>query len=135
MIAGEELQRRVRALAGGQFPLVQGDGSGRVAAAGPAGFDLAVCGVRTRYTWERLDAAAQRLMANHALDVDELGGGPDAAGLVSLLAVVLADDAAFGAGAGQLVLARPAAQPVHQFADMSGPSRRWPRQRRVRSSG
>ena len=45
-------------------------------------------GKRADYTWDRVRDTWLRLQANQALTVDELGGGHDAVGLVSLFAAL-----------------------------------------------
>jgi hypothetical protein len=119
-------------MVGARFPLVCGRGSGRVAAADSAGLDVIVDGLRARLSWDRLDAVLRRLSANYTLGVDEMGGGHDAVGIVSLFAQVLADDVTVIAREGLLVLRRREGPPVHQYADMDGLVHRWPRHRRAR---
>jgi hypothetical protein len=102
-----------------------------VVAADSAGIQLVVQGIRAPYTWDRLDAALQRLAANHTLGIDELGGGTDAVGLVSLIATALGDSVRVLPAAGQVVLLAPEGRPIHQYSDMGGVSRRWPRHRKA----
>ena len=123
MIAIEALRTSATSSAGGSFPLVLWRGQGRIAASDEVGLDLLIRGIRVRYTWERLDATLQRLIANHTLGVDELGGGSDAVGIVSLFASLLADDVKVLDAEGLLVLRLPEGTPIHQYADM-GRSRR-----------
>jgi len=131
MVSCEEMRGTVSGLVGAEVPLVQHVGRGRVVAVDSAGVELVVQGVRMPYTWERLDAALQRLAANHTLGIDELGGGTDAVGIVSLIAAALGRSVRVSPAAGQVVLLEPEGRPIHQYSDMSGPSRRWPRHRRA----
>lgn len=119
MISIEVLKTNAASLAGDGVPLVLWRGQGRVAVADEAGLDLLVRGVRVRYTWERLESTLRRLFANHTLGSDELGGGPDAVGIVSLFAFLLADDVEVLDADGLLVLRLPEGTPIHQYADMS----------------
>jgi hypothetical protein len=130
MISGEDLRALSTGRIGEPFPLLLGPGSGRIMAADDAGLDLLVGGLRARLTWGRLNAAVARLAANFTLSVDELGGGHDAVGLVSLLAWLLPDELDVLPEKGLLVVHAPAGVPVHQYADMSGLVRRWPYHRR-----
>lgn len=130
MVSGEEMRGAVSDLVGADVPLVQRVGRGRVVAADSGGIELVVQGIRTPYTWERLDAALRRLAANHTLGIDELGGGTDAVGMVSLVAAALGDTVRVLQVSGQIVLLAPEGRPIHQYSDMSGVSRRWPRHRR-----
>lgn len=131
MVSCDEMRGAVSGLVGAEVPLVQHAGRGRVVAADSAGVELVVEGIRTPYTWGRLEAALQRLAANHTLGIDELGGGTDAVGIVSLIAAALGDSVRVSPVAGQVVLLAPEGRPIHQYSDMSGVSRRWPRHRRV----
>jgi hypothetical protein len=119
MIAIEALRTGATSLVGGSFPLVLWRGQGRIVASDEAGLDLLVRGIRARYTWDRLDVSLRRLFANHTIGVDELGGGSDAVGIVSLFALLLADDVNVLDAEGLLVLRRPEGTPIHQYADMS----------------
>jgi hypothetical protein len=69
-----------------EFDLVFWSGAGRVVGAGDDKLSLQVRGKRADYTWERVRDTWLRLQLNHTLTVDELGGGHDAVGLVSLFA-------------------------------------------------
>lgn len=131
MVSSEEFRGLASGLAGAELPLVQRVGRGRVVAADSAGIQLVVQGIRAPYTWDRLDAALQRLAANHTLGIDELGGGTDAVGLVSLIAAALGDSVRVLSVAGQVVLLAPEGRPIHQYSDMGGESRRWPRHRKA----
>lgn len=134
MISGETARARVTDMVGAPFPLLLGRGTGHVVAVDAAGFDLLVAGLRVRVAWERLDAVVRRLSANHTLSIDEMGGGDDAVGIVSLLARVFPEDLAVTAQAGLVVVRRHDGPPVHQYADMGGLVHRWPRHRRARTS-
>ena len=121
MISIEVLRTSATSLVGDGFPLVLWRGQGRIVGSDEAGLDLLVRGMRARYTWDRLDGALRRLLANHTLGVDELGGGHDAVGVVSLFALLLADDVKVIGPDGLLVLRLPEGTPIHQYADMSRP--------------
>jgi len=108
-------------MVGSGFPLVLWRGEGRIAGSDDAGLDLLVRGIRARYTWDRLDVTLQRLFANHTLGVDELGGGHDAVGIVSLFALLLVDEVKVLGDDGLLVQRLPEGTPIHQYADMSRP--------------
>lgn len=118
MISAETLQRRGRQMAGQAFPLVGSRGSGRVVRVGDAGLSLLVRGVRVDCTWDRLLSAWSRLVANHTLTVDELGGGSDAVGLVSLLAALQGDALTVIDADSLVALSAPVGAPIHQYADM-----------------
>jgi hypothetical protein len=119
MISIEALRTTATSLAGDSFPLVLWIGQGSIVASDEAGLDLLIRGIRARYTWDRLDVSLRRLFANHTLGVDELGGGSDAVGIVSLFALLLADDVKVLGPEGLLVLRVPEGTPIHQYADMS----------------
>ena len=121
MISIEALKTSATSMVGDRFPLVLWRGQGRIAASDAAGLDLLVRGIRARYTWDRLDVTLRRLFANHTLGVDELGGGHDAVGIVSLFALLLGDDVEVLGVDGLLVLRLPEGTPIHQYADMSRP--------------
>jgi hypothetical protein len=131
MLSISTLRPIIEQMAGEHIPLIAEEGTARVVIQG-SGPDLVVRGVRVRYTWARIDAALGRLMANHSLSVDELGGGPDALGLVSLLAHALPSHLRPVGDEGLLVLVQNDGSPIHQHADMSGPMQRtlWRRKRR-----
>lgn len=123
MISIEMLKRSAAEAVGDEVPLVDWPGTGRIAESDDTGIDLLVRGLRVRYTWERLAVTLRRLSRNHTLGVDELGGGFDAVGIVSLFAFLAAEDVAVLDGEGLLVLRSGEGTPIHQYADMSGPSR------------
>jgi len=124
MISIETMKYRTSLTVGAEFPLVFWTGSGRIVASDESGLDLLVRGLRAHYTWERLTTTWKRLLANHTLSIDELGGGHDAVGMVSLFADMQADGVAVNGSDGLLVLKEHEGTPVHQYADMSRP-RTW----------
>jgi hypothetical protein len=112
MISAEVMKARLQLGEVAEFDLVFWKGTGRVVGAGDDKLSLQVRGKRADYTWDRVRDTWQRLRQNHTLTVDELGGGCDAVGLVSLFAT-------FGAGEievvpvdGLLCLPRAAGRPV-----------------------
>lgn len=123
MISMKAFENSATSLVGDDFPLVLWRGTGRIAGSDAAGLDLLVRGARARYTWARLGATLRRLSANHTLSVDELGGGHDAIGIVSLFAFLLGNDVAVLGRDGLLVLRTREGTPIHQYADMSEPAR------------
>ncbi len=130
MISVSVLRTGATAMVGTDVQLMPHGGRGRVAEVDDVGVDLLVTGVRVRLTWGRLDDSLRRFVANHTLTVDELGGGQDAIGIVSLLASVFRDDVAIDAQEGLIVLRHPEQSPIHQYADMDGVAgRRRPRRR------
>ena len=86
MISIETMKHRTEQMVGEEFPLVFWRGKGRIVGADEGGLSLLVRGMRADYTWDRLTVTWQRLLANHTLTVDELGGGHDAVGIVSIFA-------------------------------------------------
>lgn len=132
MLSISTLRPIIEQIAGEHIPLIAEEGTARIAIQEGSGPDLVVRGVRVRYTWGRIDAALGRLTANHSLSVDELGGGPDALGLVSLLAHALPSQLRPVGDQGLLVLVQNDGTPIHQHADMSGPMQRtlWRRKPR-----
>jgi len=124
MISIETMKHRTSLAVGDEFPLVFWRGKGRIVGADDSGLHLLVRGMRAHYTWERLTITWKRFLANHTLSVDELGGGHDAVGIVSIFAVTQADGLEVIDADGLLILKDPADTPVHQYADMSLP-RTW----------
>jgi hypothetical protein len=124
MISIETMKYRTSLSLGAKFPLVFWRGTGRIVASDDTGLDVLVRGMRAHYTWERLTTTWQRLLANHTLGIDELGGGHDAVGIVSLFADMQADAVSVNEADGLLVLDERQGTPVHQYADMSLP-RTW----------
>jgi hypothetical protein len=131
MIDLEALRASVSEMGDAPFPLLSRRGAGRVVAVDDGGLDLLVGGLRARVTWDRFAAALHRLSANHTVSVDEMGGGHDAAAIVSLLAHALANDVSVIAPEGLLVVRDASGTPIHQYADMGGLVQRWPRHRRA----
>lgn len=119
--ASDLLAERAQRMLGHGFPLLDRRGTGLVVGSDESGIDLLVQGVRAHFTWDRLAGTWQRLLANHTLGIDELGGGPDAVGLVSLIAHLQPDAVTVIEADGLLVLKAPPGTPVHQYADMSRP--------------
>ncbi len=131
MISIEAMKARTAETLGEEFPLVFWRGSARIVASGGDSLALLVRGVRVDLTWERLTITWKRLLANHTLSVDELGGGADAVGIVSLFADLQADGLGVVDVDGLLVVREPADTPVHQYADMSRPTSWAPWRRKI----
>ncbi len=131
MITIETMKHRSAQMVGEAFPLVFWQGKGRIVGADETGLSLLVRGLRASYTWDRLTLTWKRLLADHTLSVDELGGGHDAVGIVSIFAYLQADGLDVRDADGLLVLKRPADTPVHQYADMSRPSSWAPWRRKI----
>jgi hypothetical protein len=131
MISIETMKFRTAEMIGDEFPLVFWRGKARVVGSGDDSLSLLVRGVRTDLTWERLTTTWKRLISNHTLTVDELGGGADAVGIVSLFAEFQADGLAVLDGDGLLVLSETTDSPVHQYADMSRPTSWAPWRRKI----
>ena len=87
--------------------------------------------MRADFTWDRLTVTWKRLVADHTLTVDELGGGHDAVGIVSLFALMQADALDVLDADGLLVLKAPEDTPVHQYADMNRPTSWAPWRRKI----
>jgi hypothetical protein len=118
MISIETMKHRTARMVGEEFPLVMWRGVGHIVASGEAGLSLLVRGIRVDFTWNRLTITWQRLLSNHTLGVDELGGGPDAVGIVSIFALMQNDGIDVADHDGLLVLKDHRGTPVHQHADM-----------------
>ena len=131
MISIETMQHRTEQMLGEEFPLVFWRGKGRIVGADESGLSLLVRGMRADYTWDRLSVTWQRLLSNHTLTVDELGGGHDAVGIVSIFALVQADGLDVLDADGLLVLKERADTPVHQYADMNRPTSWAPWRRKI----
>lgn len=114
MISVETLKWRLQREPSLRIPLVKWQGAGRLVAADEAKLALLIAGRRADYTWDRVLLAVGRLRDNHELSVDELGGQHDAVGLVSLIALVLADDLDVDRDLGVLRLRDASGPPVHQ---------------------
>jgi len=131
MISIETMKFRTAETIGDEFPLVFWSGQGRIVGSDERALSLLVRGVRCDYTWDRLATTWNRFLANHTLTVDELGGGADAVGIVSLFARLQADGLSLVPDDGLLVLSEPADTPVHQYADMSRPTSWAPWRRKI----
>ena len=131
MISIETMQHRTEQMLGEEFPLVFWRGKGRIVGADEGGLSLLVRGMRADYTWDRLSVTWQRLLSNHTLTVDELGGGHDAVGIVSLFALLQSDGLDVLDVDGLLVLKERADTPVHQYADMNRPTSWAPWRRKI----
>jgi hypothetical protein len=131
MISIETMKHRTAETIGDEFPLVFWRGKARIVGSDEASLSLLVRGVRCDLTWQRLITTWQRLLANHTLTVDELGGNADAVGVVSLFAFMQADALEIRDADGLLVLKDRADTPVHQYADMSRPSSWAPWRRKI----
>ena len=131
MISIETMKHRTAQMLGDEFPLVFWRGKGRIVRADEDSLSLLVRGMRADYTWDRLTVTWKRLLSNHTLTVDELGGGHDAAGIVSLFALMQADGLEVLDADGLLVLKERADTPVHQYADMNRPTSWAPWRRKI----
>ncbi|HET6477423.1 MAG TPA: hypothetical protein VFH93_15290 [Thermoleophilia bacterium] len=131
MISIDTMKFRTADMIGDEFPLVFWRGKGRIVASDDVSLSLLVRGMRVDLTWDRLATTWARFESNHTLTVDELGGGADAVGVVSLFAVLQADGVAVLDTDGLLVMDETAGTPVHQFADMSRPTSWAPWRRKI----
>ena len=131
MISIETMKFHTAEKIGDEFPLVFWSGTGRIVGSDERALSLLVRGVRCDYTWDRLTITWKRFLANHTLTIDELGGGADAVGIVSLFAQLQADGLSLVADDGLLILSEPADTPVHQYADMSRPTSWAPWRRKI----
>lgn len=127
----DTMRFRCAGMIGAWFPLVFWRGKGRIVASDDTSVSLLVRGVRVDLTWERLGTTWDRLLSNHTLTVDELGGGADAVGVVSLFAFVEAEGLSVLDTDGLLVVDETDDTPVHQFADMSRPTSWAPWRRKI----
>ena len=91
MITIETMKFRTADMVGEEFPLVFWRGKGRIVGSSERELSLLVRGMRADFTWDRLTVTWKRFVADHTLTVDELGGGHDAVGIVSLFALMQAD--------------------------------------------
>ena len=107
MISIETMKHRTEQMVGEEFPLVFWRGKGRVVGSSDRELSLLVRGMRADFTWDRLTVTWKRFVANHTLTVDELGGGHDAVGIVSLFALMQADALDVLDADGLLVLKAP----------------------------
>ena len=131
MISIETMKYRAGQMVGEEFPLVMWRGSGRIVGSDDKGLSLLVRGTRVHYTWDRLSVTWKRLLSNHTLDIDELGGAADAVGIVSIFALMQADAVDAVGPDGLLVLKERPDTPVHQYADMSRPTTWAPWRRQI----
>jgi len=131
MISIETMKSRTADMVGEEFPLVFWRGKGRIVASDDTSLALLVRGLRVDLTWDRLVTTWARTLSNHTLTVDELGGGADAVGVVSLFALMQADAVSVLDTDGLLVVDDTVGTPVHQFADMSRPTSWAPWRRKI----
>jgi hypothetical protein len=131
MITIETMKFRTADMVGEEFPLVFWRGKGRIVASDDTSLALLVRGLRVDLTWDRLVTTWARTLSNHTLTVDELGGGADAVGVVSLFALMQADAVTVLDTDGLLVVDDTVGTPVHQFADMSRPTSWAPWRRKI----
>jgi hypothetical protein len=122
---------RTADMIGEEFPLVFWRGKGRIVASDDTSLSLLVRGLRVDLTWDRLATTWSRTLSNHTLRVDELGGGADAVGIVSLFAFLQADAVSVLDTDGLLVVDDTEGTPVHQYADMSRPTSWAPWRRKI----
>ncbi len=131
MISVETMKFRTADMIGEEFPLVFWRGKGRIVASDDTSLALLIRGLRVDLTWDRLVTTWARTLSNHTLTVDELGGGADAVGVVSLFAYLQADAVSVLDTDGLLVVDDTDGTPVHQFADMSRPTSWAPWRRKI----
>ncbi len=131
MISIETMKFRTADMIGAEFPLVFWRGKGRIVASDDTSLSLLVRGLRADLTWGRLATTWARTLSNHTLTIDELGGGADAVGVVSLFAFMQADAVSVLDTDGLLVVDDTKGTPVHQFADMSRPTSWAPWRRKI----
>jgi hypothetical protein len=131
MISIETMKHRTEQMLGEEIPLVFWRGKGRIVGSDEGGLSLLVRGMRADYTWDRLTVTWKRFLANHTLTVDELGGGHDAVGIVSIFAHLQGDGLDVLDADGLLVLRERADTPVHQYADMNRPTSWAPWRRKI----
>jgi len=125
----ERMKLRTEPMAGQEFPLVAWRGNGRIVASDDVAIAVLVKGMRASLTWDRLRVTWERLVANHTLGIEELGGGADAVGIISLFAWLQPDVVEAVDGDGLLVLKAPTDTPSHQYADMDRQTARAPSRR------
>jgi hypothetical protein len=131
MISIETMKFRTADMVGEEFPLVFWRGKGRIVGSDGTSLSLLVRGLRVDLTWDRLSTTWNRTLSNQTLTVDELGGGADAVGVVSLFAFMQADAVSVLDTDGLLVVDETEGTPVHQFADMSRPASWAPWRRKI----
>jgi hypothetical protein len=120
MLSFETAKWRLSAMKGREFPLAFWSGTGRIVDVGKTTMSLQVRGKRAELTWDRLQNVWERVRQNHAAGVDELGGGHDAVGAVSVLALLQDEDVELDREHGVLRLRDPQGQPVHEYVPMVG---------------
>jgi hypothetical protein len=131
MISIETMKHRTAGMIGDEFPLVFWRGKGRIVGSDGSSLSLLVRGMRCDLTWTRLTTTWRRCLANHTLTVDELGGGADAVGIVSLFASMQSDAVDVVDADGLLVLRQRDDTPVHQYADLARPASWAPWRRKI----
>ena len=131
MISIDTMKQRSAEMLGEEFPLVFWRGTGRIVRSNEGGLSLLVRGLRADFTWDRLTVTWDRFLSNHTLTVDELGGGHDAVGIVSLFAQLQADGLDVVDADGLLLLRERPDTPVHQYADMNRPTSWAPWRRKI----
>jgi hypothetical protein len=131
MISAEVMKARLQEGESVEFDLVFWKGTGRVVSIGDDKLSLQVRGKRADYTWARVRDTWLRLQQNQELTVDELGGGHDAVGLVSLFAGFGAGEIEVVAGDGILRLPRAAGRPVRPDPGSVQPPSWAPLQRKI----
>lgn len=130
-ISIETMKQVSASTVGAEFPLVSWDGKARIVGSDGTRLSVLVRGLRVDLAWDRVAATWTRLLSNHTLTVDELGGGADAVGLVSLFAFFEPDTLTVFDDEGMLVVDETEGTPVHQFADMSRPTSWAPWRRQI----
>ena len=131
MISAETMKWRLQEGKLTDFDLVFWNGAGRVVGAGDGKLSLQVRGKRADYTWERVRDSWRRLQLNHTLTVDELGGGHDAVGLVSLFAAFGDDELEVVPGDGLLRLRNASGRPIRPDPGPILPQSWAPLQRKI----
>ena len=131
MISSETMKHRTEQMIGDEFPLVFWRGKCRIVGSSDRELSLLVRGMRADFTWDRVTVTWKRLVADHTLTVDELGGGHDAVGIVSLFALMQADALDVLDADGLLVLKAPEDTPVHQYAALNRPASWAPWRRKL----
>ena len=128
MISAETMKWRLQEGRAAEFDLLFWQGTGRVVSAGDR-LALQVRGKRADYTWERVRDTWLRLQDNQALTIDELGGGHDAVGLVSLFAVFGGDELEVVPADGLLRVRGAAGRPVRPHPGAMPPDS-WAKKRK-----
>jgi hypothetical protein len=131
MISAETMKWRLQEGKLTDFDLVFWKGAGRVVSAADDRLSLQVRGKRADYTWERVRDTWLRLQVNHTLTVDELGGGHDAVGLVSLFAAFQIDEVEVVSADGLLRLRNAKGRPVRPDPGPALPDSWAPLQRKI----